>query len=105
MGDPDETPTLYEWAGGREVFRRLIEAFYDRVERDELISPLFPGGVSREHREIPARTPLSDAVSKELKRRGFSFVGSTICYAYLEAVGVVNDHLTCCFRYDEIARR
>src|SRR5215211_195182 len=51
MGDQEETPTLYEWAGGRESFRRLIEAFYDRVERDELISPLFPGGVSREHRD------------------------------------------------------
>jgi hemoglobin len=49
---PDsESPTLYEWAGGREAFARLIEAFYDRVERDELISPLFPGGVSREHRD------------------------------------------------------
>jgi hemoglobin len=46
-----ETPTLYEWAGGREAFERLIEAFYDRVEQDELISPLFPGGVSREHRD------------------------------------------------------
>jgi hemoglobin len=49
--DSAETPTLYEWAGGREAFARLIEAFYDRVERDELISPLFPGGVSREHRD------------------------------------------------------
>jgi hemoglobin len=49
--DSQETPTLYEWAGGREAFERLIEAFYDRVERDELISPLFPGGVSREHRD------------------------------------------------------
>jgi hemoglobin len=45
------TPTLYEWAGGREAFERLIEAFYDRVERDELIAPLFPGGVSRKHRD------------------------------------------------------
>jgi hemoglobin len=45
------TPSLYEWAGGREAFERLIEAFYDRVEQDELISPLFPGGVSREHRD------------------------------------------------------
>lgn len=58
----------------------------------------------REPREIPTRTPLSDALSRELKRRGFSFVGSTICYAYLQAVGVVNDHLTCCFRHGEIAR-
>jgi hemoglobin len=49
--DSAETPTLYEWAGGREAIARLIEAFYDRVERDELISPLFPGGVSREHRD------------------------------------------------------
>lgn len=51
MPDSAETPTLYEWAGGRQAFERLIEAFYDRVERDELISPLFPGGVSREHRD------------------------------------------------------
>jgi hemoglobin len=49
-GSPDP-PTLYEWAGGRAAFERLIEAFYDRVEGDELISPLFPGGVSREHRD------------------------------------------------------
>jgi hemoglobin len=45
------TPTLYEWAGGSEAFRLLIEAFYDRVERDDQLSGLFPGGVSREHRE------------------------------------------------------
>jgi DNA-3-methyladenine glycosylase I len=57
----------------------------------------------REHREIPTRTALSDALSKELKRRGFSFVGSTICYAYLQAVGVVNDHLVSCYRHREIA--
>src|SRR4051794_26801684 len=46
-GDP---PTLYEWAGGREAVQRLLDAFYHRVEGDELISPLFPGGVSEEHR-------------------------------------------------------
>jgi DNA-3-methyladenine glycosylase I len=49
--------------------------------------------------EVPARTPLSDALSKDLKKRGFSFVGSTIVYAYLQAVGMVNDHLVTCFRY------
>jgi hemoglobin len=43
-------PTLYEWAGGRDAFDRLINAFYDRVERDELLSPFFPGGVHAEHR-------------------------------------------------------
>ena len=44
------TPTLHEWAGGTDAFRRLIDAFYDRVERDELLSPMFPGGVTEEHR-------------------------------------------------------
>ena len=47
----EQTPTLYEWAGGGEAVTRLIDAFYDRVERDELLSPFFPGGVSAEHRE------------------------------------------------------
>jgi hemoglobin len=46
----DRTPTLYEWAGGHEAIERLINAFYDRVERDELISSFFPGGVSEQHR-------------------------------------------------------
>ncbi len=49
--------------------------------------------------EVPASTPESDAMSKELKRRGFKFVGSTICYAYMQAVGMVNDHTVDCFRY------
>jgi len=46
----DAPPTLYEWAGGSDAFRAMINAFYDRVESDELLSPLFPGGVSQEHR-------------------------------------------------------
>jgi hemoglobin len=46
-----ETPTLYEWAGGEEAIRRLLDAFYDRVEQDQLISPYFPGGVHEEHRD------------------------------------------------------
>jgi DNA-3-methyladenine glycosylase I len=55
-------------------------------------------------KEIPPRTEQSDAMSKELKRRGFRFVGSTICYAFMQAVGMVNDHVTDCFRYQEIRR-
>jgi DNA-3-methyladenine glycosylase I len=51
--------------------------------------------------EVPASTPLSDRISKDLKKRGFRFVGTTIIYAYLQAIGVVNDHLTGCFRYNE----
>ncbi|MDT0633622.1 DNA-3-methyladenine glycosylase I [Spectribacter hydrogenoxidans] len=53
--------------------------------------------------QVPATTPLSDALSTDLKRRGFKFVGSTICYAYLQAVGVVMDHVTDCFRHAELA--
>lgn len=50
-------------------------------------------------KQVPATTAESDAMSRELKRRGFKFVGSTICYAYMQAVGMVNDHTTNCFRY------
>lgn len=51
---------------------------------------------------LPVRTKESDAMSKDLKKRGFKFIGSTICYAFMQAVGMVNDHTTDCFRYDEI---
>ena len=53
--------------------------------------------------EIPATTETSDRLSADLKSRGFKFVGSTICYAYMQSVGLVNDHATYCFRYDELA--
>src|SRR3974377_1521995 len=56
----------------------------------------------RSLKEIPAKTPLSDAISKDLKQRGFKFVGSTIVYAHLQATGMVNDHTVDCFRYDEV---
>jgi DNA-3-methyladenine glycosylase I len=52
---------------------------------------------------IPAKTPASDAMSRELKRRGFRFVGSTICYAFMQAVGMVNDHTVTCFRHAPLA--
>jgi DNA-3-methyladenine glycosylase I len=52
-------------------------------------------------KELPARTELSDLISKDLKMRGFNFVGSTIVYAHMQATGMVNDHLTICFRYKE----
>ncbi len=58
----------------------------------------------RSLRSIPARTPQSDAMSKDLKQRGFRFVGPTICYAFMQAVGMVNDHLTVCFRYRPLQR-
>lgn len=52
--------------------------------------------------EMPAKTPLSDEISIDLKKRGFKFVGSTVIYAHMQATGMVNDHLTSCFRYQEI---
>ena len=54
--------------------------------------------------EVPATTPASEAMSKALKRRGFRFVGPTICYALMQACGLVNDHLTSCFRHAECAQ-
>jgi DNA-3-methyladenine glycosylase I len=56
----------------------------------------------RSTKELPARTELSDIISRDLKKRGFNFVGSTIIYAHLQATGMVNDHLVSCFRYKEI---
>jgi DNA-3-methyladenine glycosylase I len=55
-----------------------------------------------EHVRLPAKTRESDALSKDLQKRGFRFVGSTICYAFMQAVGMVNDHTTDCFRYSQL---
>jgi DNA-3-methyladenine glycosylase I len=54
------------------------------------------------HNRLPAKTAESDAMSKDLQKRGFRFVGSTICYAFMQATGMVNDHLVRCFRYEEL---
>jgi DNA-3-methyladenine glycosylase I len=67
----------------------------------------FVDGRPRQHRrrgprQVPARTAVSDALSKDLRQRGFRFVGSTICYAFMQAVGMVNDHLVTCFRHREV---
>ena len=53
--------------------------------------------------DIPVRTAESDAMSKDLRRRGFGFVGSTICYAFMQATGMVNDHIAACFRHADLA--
>jgi len=68
----------------------------------------FVGGTPRQnrwssHRELPSQTPESVAMSRDLKRRGFRFVGPTICYAFMQAVGMVNDHTLECFRWAELA--
>jgi DNA-3-methyladenine glycosylase I len=55
-------------------------------------------------KELPAKTELSDKISSDLKNRGFRFAGSTICYAFMQSIGMVNDHIISCFRHDEIAK-
>ncbi len=75
------------------TFNRFIWQFTD----GETIHNRF-----RSMQEVPANTLISDAMSTELKRRGFTFVGSTICYAFMQATGMVNDHLVECYRYKEI---
>jgi DNA-3-methyladenine glycosylase I len=69
----------------------------------------FVGGEPRQNSwtsltHVPTRTPESDAMSRDLQKRGFRFVGSTICYAFMQAVGMVNDHTTDCFRHRDVAR-
>jgi DNA-3-methyladenine glycosylase I len=59
----------------------------------------------KELSELPAKTDISDKMSKDLKKRGFNFVGSTICYAFMQAVGMVNDHTVDCFRYEQITSK
>jgi len=77
-------------------FDRFIWGFVDgRPQVNQYASPS----------QVPARSAQSDAMSKELKSRGFKFVGSTICYAYMQAAGMVNDHLTSCFRYRQLTKR
>ena len=56
----------------------------------------------KHYKDAPANTPLSDTISKDLKRRGFKFVGSTVVYAFMQAVGIVNDHEMDCFRYEQV---
>ena len=74
-------------------FRRLHLAIRRRRSDDQCRRPA---------REVPATDGESDAMSKDLKRRGFKFVGSTICYAFMQATGMVNDHLVGCFRHAQV---
>lgn len=85
-------------------------AFLELQEREDGFDGFiwqFVGGRPRQNRwrslkQLPASTKESDRMSRTLKERGFTFVGSTICYAYMQAAGLVNDHVVSCFRHDEI---
>ncbi len=91
--------------GNAKAFLRVAEEFgsFDRyiwrfVDGEPRVNS------RKSARQVPAKTAESDAMSKDLKARGFNFVGSTICYAFMQAVGMVNDHLMKCFRYDAVGR-
>ena len=91
-------------------FVKNARAYLDMLDRGETLDNTlwdYVDGVSLQNRwssmaQIPANTPVSDAMSKDLKKRGFTFVGSTICYALMQAAGLVNDHITDCFRHAEL---
>jgi DNA-3-methyladenine glycosylase I len=76
-------------------FGSFADYFWGYVEGEPLINH-WPT-----HGQIPAFTDLSDAISKDMKKRGFKFFGTTICYAHMQAMGLVNDHTTDCFRHRE----
>ena len=80
----------------REEFTSFADYLWRHVDGKPIIN------VWQDISEIPAHTSLSDQLSKDLKKRGFNFVGSTICYAFMQSIGMVNDHTTDCFRYPEI---
>lgn len=89
--------------------RQFLEVRREFGSFDKYVWP-FVGGKPLVHKvrslsQLQATTPESDALSKDLKRRGFKFVGSTICYSFMQAVGMVNDHTTDCFRYREVSSR
>jgi DNA-3-methyladenine glycosylase I len=84
--------TILEDTGSLDAF---LWQFVDHVPRQNAWRSLD---------QVPAQTPVSDRMSKALKKRGFGFVGSTICYAFMQAVGMVNDHVVGCYRHAEVAR-
>jgi len=88
--------------------RAYLDLLASGITLSEFLWGFVEGGAIRNRWEsleqIPAKTAQSDAMSRELKRRGFKFVGSTICYALMQSVGMVNDHIVDCFRHAELAR-
>ena len=80
----------------RDAGLTLDQYFWDHVDGAPIQNDF------RQNSQVPANTPLSDQISKDLKKRGFTFVGSTIVYAFLQAAGLVNDHLVHCYRHKEL---
>jgi DNA-3-methyladenine glycosylase I len=103
LSDPGIVRNRLKVAAARTNARAFLEVQKEFGTFDDYIWS-FIGGIPVHNRwrsmsELPASTPESEAMSRDLKKRGFKFVGSTICYAFMQAVGMVNDHVTGCFRY------
>jgi len=88
--------------------RAYLELLEQGSTLDEYLWNFVDGRPLQNHRktmqQVPSTTAISDVMSKDLKKRGFTFVGSTICYAFMQAAGLVNDHVVDCFRHDELKR-
>jgi DNA-3-methyladenine glycosylase I len=107
LADPGIVRNRLKIAAAIQNARRFVEVQQEFGSFNVYIWQ-FVGGLPKKNAwrtlaEIPAKTPESDAMSQDLMRRGFKFVGSTICYAFMQAVGMINDHVIDCFRYAELA--
>ncbi len=109
LADPGIVRNRLKIASAIENARRVLEVKAEHGSLSAFLWSFVEGapivGGWQEVGEIPAATAESRALSKELRRRGFRFVGPTVCYAFMQAVGLVNDHVTSCYRYAELASR
>jgi DNA-3-methyladenine glycosylase I len=106
LTDPGIVRNRLKVYGARKNARAFLDLQAERGSFDSYLWDWVGGepvrNAWREMGEVPAATPLAESVSKDLRRRGFTFVGPTIAYAFLQSTGVVNDHLVRCFRYAEL---
>lgn len=107
LSDPGIVRNRLKISGTIMNAREFLEVKREFGSFDKYVWP-FVGGKPLVHKisalsQLQATSPESDALSKDLKKRGFKFVGSTICYSFMQAVGMVNDHTTDCFRYKEVS--
>jgi len=108
LADPGIVRNRQKVAAAVANARLFLDVTHERGSFDAYLWD-FVGGKPKQNRfhslsDVPARTPESDALSKDLARRGFKFVGSTICYALMQAVGLVNDHLVSCPRHEPVRK-
>ena len=105
LSNPGIVRNRLKIAGAVVNARKFLEVQREHGSFDDYIWRFTGGRIENRFRspsDVPAKTRESDAMSKDLKKRGFKFVGSTICYSYMQAVGIVNDHTIDCFRHNQV---